>query len=147
MDLPTNLARHIPFHTSRHWRTIALVGLCLITGLLVGLVASLVNPLILLALVPALVVGVWALRDDERSVWLVVAVIAILPRFATPVKFVLTPTFLDLMLQVGVDRIMFSTDHPYASMTEARAFLDKLPVSTADQARIAHGNAERLLGF
>jgi predicted TIM-barrel fold metal-dependent hydrolase len=61
--------------------------------------------------------------------------------------FNFTPTFLDLMLQVGVDRIMFSTDHPYASMTEARAFLDKLPVSTADQARIAHGNAERLLGF
>jgi uncharacterized protein len=51
------------------------------------------------------------------------------------------------MLQVGVDRIMFSTDHPYASMAEARAFLDKLPVSSADQAKIAHGNAEGLFGF
>jgi uncharacterized protein len=61
--------------------------------------------------------------------------------------FNFTPTFLDLMLQVGVDRIMFSTDHPYASMADARAFLDKLPVSSADQARVAHGNAERLLGF
>jgi uncharacterized protein len=53
--------------------------------------------------------------------------------------------FLDLVLQVGVDRIMFSTDHPYASMTQARAFLDRLPVSPADRERIAHGNAERLL--
>jgi predicted TIM-barrel fold metal-dependent hydrolase len=53
--------------------------------------------------------------------------------------------FLDLVLQVGVDRIMFSTDHPYASMSEARAFLDGLPVSPADRERIAHGNAERLL--
>jgi uncharacterized protein len=61
--------------------------------------------------------------------------------------FNFTPTFLDLMLQVGVGRIMFSTDHPYTSMAEARAFLDKLPVSCADQATVAHGNAERLLGF
>jgi uncharacterized protein len=56
-----------------------------------------------------------------------------------------TQTFLDLVLQVGVDRIMFSADHPYASMAQARAFLDKLPVSPADKGRIAHGNAERLL--
>jgi uncharacterized protein len=57
------------------------------------------------------------------------------------------PTFLDLMLQVGVDRIMFSADHPYASMEEARAFLNRLPVSTADRERIAHRNAECLLGI
>ena len=57
------------------------------------------------------------------------------------------PTFLDLLLQVGVDRIMFSADYPYASMVQARAFLDQLPVSTADRERIAHGNAERLLGL
>jgi uncharacterized protein len=55
------------------------------------------------------------------------------------------PTFLDLLLQVGVDRIMFSADYPYASMARARAFLDQLPVSPADKARISHGNAERLL--
>jgi uncharacterized protein len=53
--------------------------------------------------------------------------------------------FLDLLLQVGAEQIMFSTDHPYASMTQARAFLDRLPVSPADRERIAHGNAERLL--
>jgi len=58
--------------------------------------------------------------------------------------FNFTPTFLDLFLEVGVDRIMFSADHPYGSMTRARAFLDSLPVSTADRERIAHGNAERL---
>jgi uncharacterized protein len=56
-----------------------------------------------------------------------------------------TPAFLDLLLEVGADRIMFSTDHPYASMTEAQAFLDQLPVSPADKERIAHGNAEQLL--
>jgi predicted TIM-barrel fold metal-dependent hydrolase len=52
--------------------------------------------------------------------------------------------FLNLLLEAGVDRIMFSADHPYASMKEARAFLEQLPVSAADRERIAHGNAEKL---
>lgn len=56
-----------------------------------------------------------------------------------------TATFLDLLLQVGADRIMFSADYPYSGMGQARAFLDQLPVSSADKERIAHGNAERLL--
>jgi predicted TIM-barrel fold metal-dependent hydrolase len=56
-----------------------------------------------------------------------------------------TPAFLDLLLQVGADRIMFSADYPYGSMTQARTFLEQLPASTADKERIAHGNAERLL--
>jgi hypothetical protein len=30
-------------------------------------------------------------------------------------------------------------------MAQARAFLDQLPVSTANKHQIAHGNAERLL--
>jgi len=58
-----------------------------------------------------------------------------------------TQAFLDLVLQVGVERVMFSADHPYASIEEACAFLDGLPVSPADRERIAHGNAERLLGL
>jgi predicted TIM-barrel fold metal-dependent hydrolase len=61
--------------------------------------------------------------------------------------FNFTPTFLGLLLEVGVDRIMFSADYPYASMDEARQFLDRLPVAPADRKRIAHGNAERLLGL
>ena len=54
------------------------------------------------------------------------------------------PTFLDLLLEVGVSRIMFSADYPYGSMAKARAFLEQIPVSAADRARIAHGNAEKL---
>ncbi len=56
------------------------------------------------------------------------------------------PNFIDLASQVGIeDRIMFSADHPYGSMSQARMFLDSLPISPSDRARIAHGNAERLL--
>jgi hypothetical protein len=61
--------------------------------------------------------------------------------------FNFSSTFLDLLLEVGVDRIMWSVDHPYGVMAEARAFLDQLPVSPADKERIAHGNAEKLLGL
>jgi predicted TIM-barrel fold metal-dependent hydrolase len=59
--------------------------------------------------------------------------------------FNFAPAFLTLLLEMGIDRIMFSADYPYASMTAARSFLDRLPVSTADREKIAHGNAETLL--
>lgn len=59
--------------------------------------------------------------------------------------FNFTQTFLNLYLQVGADRIMFSADYPYSSMMQARSFLDQLPVSNADKIKIAHGNAEHLL--
>jgi len=55
------------------------------------------------------------------------------------------PAFLDLLLQVGIERILFSADYPYSSMQSARNFLDQLPVSPADKERIAYANAERLL--
>lgn len=55
------------------------------------------------------------------------------------------PAFLELLCHVGMDRIMFSTDHPFGSMCEATAFLADLPISPADRERIAHRNAERLL--
>lgn len=54
------------------------------------------------------------------------------------------PTFLDLFLQVGAERIMYSADYPYASGMEAHSFIQQLPVSPADKERIAHGNAEHL---
>jgi len=56
-------------------------------------------------------------------------------------------TFLNLLHQVGVERIMFSVDYPYGSMTEAREFLQHLPLSEADRESIAHGNAEKLFGL
>ncbi|MDX2481025.1 MAG: amidohydrolase family protein [Desulfuromusa sp.] len=57
------------------------------------------------------------------------------------------PSFLNLLLEVGVDRIMFSVDYPLRSMTQAITFLEQLPVSPADREKIAHGNAEVLLGI
>ena len=58
--------------------------------------------------------------------------------------FTMVP-FVSALMSFGVDRIMFSVDYPFASNARARAFLDALPVSPADRAKIAHGNADRLL--
>ena len=58
--------------------------------------------------------------------------------------FTMVP-FMAALMSFGVDRIMFSVDYPFASNARARAFLDALPVSPADRAKIAHGNADRLL--
>lgn len=45
----------------------------------------------------------------------------------------------------GVDRIMFSVDHPFGDSKRATAHLDTAPVSAEDREKIAHGNAESLL--
>lgn len=59
--------------------------------------------------------------------------------------FFTTVPFVAALMSFGVDRILFSVDHPFASNARARAFLDALPVSPADRVKIAHGNADRLL--
>jgi predicted TIM-barrel fold metal-dependent hydrolase len=45
----------------------------------------------------------------------------------------------------GVDRVMFSVDHPFANSQQATTYLQSAPVSQADREKIAHGNAEVLL--
>ncbi len=47
----------------------------------------------------------------------------------------------------GADRIMFSVDHPFGDSARATAFLRDAPLSPADRDKIAHANAEELLGL
>jgi predicted TIM-barrel fold metal-dependent hydrolase len=47
----------------------------------------------------------------------------------------------------GVDRVMFSVDHPFADSARATAYLETAPVGAGDLEKIAHGNAENLLGI
>jgi len=62
----------------------------------------------------------------------------------TSVYFTLPP-FQCAMMVIGADRLLFSVDYPFSTNIQGRAFLDSLPISTADKSKIAHGNAERLL--
>jgi predicted TIM-barrel fold metal-dependent hydrolase len=57
------------------------------------------------------------------------------------------PPLLCALMVFGVERIMFSVDWPYASNDAGRRLLDTAPLSPADLERIAHRNADRLLGL
>lgn len=48
---------------------------------------------------------------------------------------------------VGADNIMFGVDYPFERTDVAVRFLDDAPVCAADRAKIAHRNAERVLGL
>jgi uncharacterized protein len=61
--------------------------------------------------------------------------------------FFTVPPFMAALLTFGADRIMFSVDYPFSPNSVGRAFLDALPVAPADKAKIAHGNADRLLNL
>ena len=54
---------------------------------------------------------------------------------------------LGAVLEVGADALMFSVDYPYESSYEAVAGFERTTLSEADREKIAHGNAERLLGI
>jgi predicted TIM-barrel fold metal-dependent hydrolase len=49
------------------------------------------------------------------------------------------------ILEIGIDRVMFSVDWPYASHTEARDFIDKVDIPAEDRRKILSTNATRLL--
>jgi predicted TIM-barrel fold metal-dependent hydrolase len=57
------------------------------------------------------------------------------------------PPLLCALLVFGADRLIFSVDYPYADNVSGRRFLDSAPISSADREKIAHGNAEALLGL
>lgn len=61
--------------------------------------------------------------------------------------FFTLPPFLAALLSFGADRILFSVDYPFSSNRTAADFLHRLPVSPDDRRKIAHANADALLGL
>ncbi len=59
--------------------------------------------------------------------------------------FTTLPLFTALLEAFGADRIMYSADYPFIPNDVGGSFLKNLPVSPDDLAKIAHGNADRLL--
>jgi len=56
-----------------------------------------------------------------------------------------TPALICTMLEMGIDRIMFSVDWPFVVHDGAMAWVKTLQISEADMAKFLGGNAKRLL--
>jgi predicted TIM-barrel fold metal-dependent hydrolase len=67
--------------------------------------------------------------------------------YVTPSGMLTLPHFEFIYRVLGADRILYSIDYPYLTLTGARDFLESLPISQSDKEKIAHGNAETLLGI
>ena len=67
--------------------------------------------------------------------------------FVTPSGMLNLPHFRFIHEVLGADRIIYSVDYPYLTNTGAREFLERLPVGDEDKEKIAHRNAEALLGL
>lgn len=65
--------------------------------------------------------------------------------YLTTSGYVSDAPLLCALVQFGVDRVLFSVDHPFADSKRATRCLDSAPVSDSDREKIAHGNAEALL--
>ncbi len=56
------------------------------------------------------------------------------------------PAFVCTLLALGADNILFAIDWPYEANKTGMEFLRALSISDADKEKIAHRNAERILG-
>jgi predicted TIM-barrel fold metal-dependent hydrolase len=55
-----------------------------------------------------------------------------------------TATMLDSIMEIGVDRVLFSTDYPFEDVGDAAVWFDALPLSPADLEKMGRTNAARL---
>jgi uncharacterized protein len=55
--------------------------------------------------------------------------------------------YLSMVNTIGIDRVLFTTDYPYGDMKAARQYFGQMPINVSDKEKIAHLNAERLLGL
>jgi 2,3-dihydroxybenzoate decarboxylase len=56
-----------------------------------------------------------------------------------------TPALLCSMMELGVDRILFSVDWPFVQNVPGTKWMNELQLSAADKSKILSGNARRLL--
>ena len=56
-----------------------------------------------------------------------------------------TPAFICTVLEMGIDRIMFSVDYPFVANKSAMDWVNNLQISTEDKAKVLSGTAQRLL--
>jgi predicted TIM-barrel fold metal-dependent hydrolase len=67
--------------------------------------------------------------------------------WVTTSGFFSLPPLTALLMTFGADRVLFSVDYPFSPNAKGTDFLRSLPIPEADKIKLAHGNADRLLGL
>jgi len=65
--------------------------------------------------------------------------------YVTTSGFFSDPALLHCMMEMGIDRIMFSVDYPFVDNPPGTKWLETLPLSVDDQVKLLSGNAKRIL--
>ena len=98
---------------------VAAIGACVVLGTAGGLLLAFVSPLIALALIAGLGVGLAVLRSTQMGLFVLVSVICLLPFGAIPFSLGFYPTFLDVALLavfgVWVARALTRTQEGFAT--------------------------------
>lgn len=67
--------------------------------------------------------------------------------WVTTSGFFTLPPLMALLMTFGADRVLFSVDYPFSPNGKGTDFLHSLPIPEADKVKLAHGNADQLLGI
>jgi predicted TIM-barrel fold metal-dependent hydrolase len=65
--------------------------------------------------------------------------------YVTTSGFFSDPALLCCVQEMGIDRILFSVDWPYASNRAGTHWIDRVPLAEADKRKICYENAQKLL--
>ncbi|HEX5139559.1 MAG TPA: amidohydrolase family protein [Dehalococcoidia bacterium] len=65
--------------------------------------------------------------------------------YVTTSGFFSTPALLCTILQMGIDRVLFSVDWPFVENVPGTAWMETVPISEDDRQKMLNGNARRLL--
>ncbi len=65
--------------------------------------------------------------------------------YITSSGFFSNPALLCCVMEMGIDRILFSVDYPFMDNPPGAEWIKTLPLSAEDQQKLLNGNARRLL--
>ncbi len=67
--------------------------------------------------------------------------------YITTSGFFSNPALLCCVMELGIDRIMFSVDYPFIDNTLGTKWMETVPLSLEDRTKMLSGNAQRLLNL
>jgi 2,3-dihydroxybenzoate decarboxylase len=65
--------------------------------------------------------------------------------YVTTSGFFSNPALLCTVMEMGIDRVMFSVDYPFVDNTLGTKWIDSIPLCAEDKEKLLNGNAKRLL--